>query len=367
MTLEAAQLADVMSLARRIFSKYSALDTPEVGVRFDAELWDALTRSGLSQLARPERAGGTGALRASYKMLEVAGEFAAPIPLAETDLLGCFLLESADLDADAGPLTTAVGPVDFSAGRLTATFADVPWARNATVVILGETDEDWSVFTGEPTAVHAGHNLAGEPRDALIFESVVARGVKVPNTVAREVRLRSGLARAAQTLGALERAVQLAIDHSIARQQFGRSISKFQAVQMLVAEAAEEAALARAAVEYAVEVIELHGILCDHAELAVAASRACIGSAARIVARNAHQVHGAIGFTLDHQLRHFTLRALAWRNEYGTQRYWEEVVGARAMDAAADAGIWDLISQGRSSESRTVPQSAPQPNRSESI
>ena len=77
---------------------------------------------------------------------------------------------------------------------------------------------------------------------------------KIPNTVAREVRLRSGLARAAQTLGALERAVQLAIDHSIARQQFGRSISKFQAVQMLVAEAAEEAALARAAVEYAIEV-----------------------------------------------------------------------------------------------------------------
>jgi len=367
MTLEAGQLADVMSLARRIFTKYSAHDAPEAEVRFNAQLWDALTRSGLSQLARPERAGGTGTLRASFKMLEVAGEFAAPIPLAETDLLGCFLLESADLNPHDGPLTTAVGPVDFSTGRLTATFADVPWADDATIVILGETDDGWGVFTGEATAVHAGHNIAGEPRDTVIFESVVARRVKVPNTVAREVRLRSGLARAAQTLGALERAVQLAIDHSIARQQFGRSISKFQAVQMLVAEAAEETALARAAVGYAVEVIELYGILGDHAELAVAASRACIGSAARIVARNAHQVHGAIGFTLDHQLRHFTLRALAWRNEYGTQRYWEEVVGARAMEGAADAGIWDLITQGGSSESQTVPQSAPQPNRSEPL
>ena len=96
---------------------------------------------------------------------------------------------------------------------------------------------------------------------------------------------------------------------------------------MLVAEAAGEAALARTAVEHAVEVIETRGILSESAEFAVADSRACIGLAARVVARNAHQMHGAIGFTLDHQLRHFSLRALAWRNEYGTQRYWKEVVG----------------------------------------
>ena len=142
----------------------------------------------------------------------------------------------------------------------------------------------------------------------------------------------------------LRSAVQLAVDHSIARHQFGRSLSKFQTVQMLVAEAAGEAALARTAVEHAVEVIETRGILSESAEFAVADSRACIGLAARVVARNAHQVHGAIGFTLDHQLRHFSLRALAWRNEYGTQRYWEEVVGARAMDTTVDGGIWDLIS-----------------------
>ena len=61
---------------------------------------------------------------------------------------------------------------------------------------------------------------------------------------------------------------------------------------MLVAEAAGEAALARTAVEHAVEVIETRGILSEPAELAVAASGACIGLAARVVARNAHQVRG---------------------------------------------------------------------------
>jgi len=345
MTLETDQLADVMSVARRIFSKYCAVDTREVGVRFDPELWDTLTRSGLTMLARSERAGGTGTLRASFKMLELTGEFAAPIPLAETDLLGCFLLESADLETEGGPLTAAMGHVNYSAGRLTATFAHVPWAGDATIVILGETDEGWGVFTAEPTAAHASHNIAREPRETVVFESAPAHVVQVPNTVATELRLRAGLARAAQTIGALDRAVQLAVDHSVARHQFGRSLAEFQAVQMLVAEAAGEAALARTAVEHAVEVIETHGILSERADLAVAASRACIGLAARVVARNAHQVHGAIGFTLDHQLRHFTLRALAWRNEYGTQRYWEEVVGARAMDAAVDGGIWDLISR----------------------
>ena len=77
-TLEADQIADVISVARRIFSKHSILDAPEVEVRFDAQLWDALTRSGFSLLARSEHGGGTGALRASFKMLELSGEFATP-------------------------------------------------------------------------------------------------------------------------------------------------------------------------------------------------------------------------------------------------------------------------------------------------
>ena len=55
----------------------------------------------------------------------------------------------------------------------------------------------------------------------------------------------------------------------------------------------------------------------------VAVAKARVGEAAGIASEIAHQVHGAMGFTHEHQLHHFTRRLLAWRDEYGRENYWQ--------------------------------------------
>src|SRR5690606_12273380 len=94
----------------------------------------------------------------------------------------------------------------------------------------------------------------------------------------------------------------------------------------LVADAAAEAALARAATDAALASAATDGLEAPGAELAVAVARSCAGHAASTVVCNAHQVHGAIGTTLEHQLHEFTRPALAWRSDHGSMRHWDELL-----------------------------------------
>jgi alkylation response protein AidB-like acyl-CoA dehydrogenase len=74
--------------------------------------------------------------------------------------------------------------------------------------------------------------------------------------------------------------------------------------------------------------------------VAVAKSRA--GDASGIVAEIAHQVHGAMGFTYEHQLHHLTRRLWAWRDEYGAEPVWQRRLGREVIAAGGDR-VWDFI------------------------
>ena len=56
----------------------------------------------------------------------------------------------------------------------------------------------------------------------------------------------------------------------------------------------------------------------------------------------AHQVHGAIGTALEHDLHRFTRAALAWRGEFGSVGYWDRRLAAAAA-AAGPGGLWPFI------------------------
>ncbi len=58
----------------------------------------------------------------------------------------------------------------------------------------------------------------------------------------------------------------------------------------------------------------------------------------------AHQVHGALGFTLEHPLHFATRRLWAWRSEYGAERDWALVLGRHAAAQGAD-GLWPLLAR----------------------
>ena len=56
--------------------------------------------------------------------------------------------------------------------------------------------------------------------------------------------------------------------------------------------------------------------------LEAAAAKIRCSEAAEKGAAIAHQVHGAIGFTIEHILHRYSLRALAWRDDFGSESYW---------------------------------------------
>ena len=74
----------------------------------------------------------------------------------------------------------------------------------------------------------------------------------------------------------------------------------------------------------------------------VAASKARVGEAVGIVAEQVHQIHGAMGFTHEHRLHHFTRRLWAWRDEWGNETHWQRVLGARLAALGADQ-VWGYI------------------------
>ncbi|MDV7240570.1 MULTISPECIES: acyl-CoA dehydrogenase family protein [Rhodococcus] len=335
----------------------AVLDIQRLAPEFDAALWSTLSDSGLTLMSTPETSGGSGAgIVESATVVRVAAEHAVALPLAECDLLAAWLLTTAGRAVPAHPQSAGTGPVtvgpSYNGNRRVSGACDrVPWARDVeSVVVLGETSDEESVVLSVPIAqatVLPGRNLAHEPRDRIVFDIEVPDDAvtPVPERTAAEWMYRGALARSVQLLGVLETALDLSVEHVTERSQFGRSLAKFQAVQILVADAAGEVAATSAACTAAVQRAAMHGFDSPATEFAIAVAKAQASRAATAVTRNAHQVHGAIGFTLDHRLRHFSLRARAWQSEFGDARYWEQQLGALALDSGG-ADPWAMLSSG---------------------
>ncbi|HEX6489349.1 MAG TPA: acyl-CoA dehydrogenase family protein [Candidatus Dormibacteraeota bacterium] len=131
-------------------------------------------------------------------------------------------------------------------------------------------------------------------------------------------RHRLALLRAIQMAATLERVRDLTVEYTKERQQFGQPLHRFQAVQMQLATLAGLAALARASADEAVA---------DPTAERVAVAKVMCGRAATEGAALAHQVHGAIGFTYEHQLHRFTTLLWRWRDEGGSEAEWSAALG----------------------------------------
>ena len=184
-------------------------------------------------------------------------------------------------------------------------------------------------------------NLAGEPRGSLVLEAAPASGALLTEAQAADVRARYALARAVQLAAALERVLAWTVQYAGERQQFGRPLGKFQAIQMELAEMAGEVTAVTALTDAAVQALDRGS---PEFVLAAAAAKVRAGAAVEVVARLAHQVHGAIGFTQEHKLHHLTRRLWSWRDEAGSELAWSRVLGAGLLAGGAD-GLWPALTR----------------------
>jgi alkylation response protein AidB-like acyl-CoA dehydrogenase len=341
-------------------------------------IWRALAGLGVTALAVPERHGGAGAAFANVVVAcEELGRHAVPGPVAESvaavpvllaalseeqlpgeqlpgeQLPGEQLSENelseivvsenvvsgdaaseaalpkearsgaarsgADLADAARPGRGTPGPwlAGLAAGELIATAAIPPWlpwavdAETAGLVLLAEGD---AVRLGAPgpgqRSVDPGRSLS-----PVTGGQVLARGPAVAGAVARALNA-GALACAAQLLGAGRALLEASVRHAGQRAQFGRPIGAFQAVKHHLADVAIGLEFAGPLLDAAAAALDGNGC---HAARDVSAAKVACTDAARRAARAALQVHGAIGYTEEHDLHLWLLKVRALAGAWGSQ------------------------------------------------
>jgi acyl-CoA dehydrogenase len=320
--------------------------------RWKETLWHALDEAGLPLAWVPEELGGSGATLADgFAILGVAGRFALAVPLAETMIAG-WLLTRAGLLAPADPMTVApVRPHDrievHQDGALSGCAFAVPFARSSRHIVVLAEDSNGAVIAlveRKNCQLSEGQNLAGDQTDVVTFRRVKPlRSGRAPAGIDRSsLMLMGSTIRSVQTAGALEAMLSLSVAYANERVAFERPIAKFQAVQQNLARLAGEVAAALAAAGSAADTIAQAGLFDDAVVLEAASAKIRTAEAATEGSSIAHQVFGAIGFTKEHALHRFTLRALSWRDEFGNESYWAAELGKQIARRGADE-FWPLV------------------------
>lgn len=317
---------------------------------WDAGLWAALAESGMTGVGLDEKLGGSGGEYGdAVAIVATLAAGAGAVPVAEQLLVaGPALVEAGTEVPDVTePLTVAVSgtvtAVAHGAGyRLSGTATDVPWlgAASRAVIVAPFAEGAGGVLALVDVVGRAatGANLAGEPQGTLEFDGTAVTGTALTPLAIDRIRARFALARAVQISAALEQVLAWTVAYVGEREQFGRPLAKFQAVQMDLARMAGEVAASAALTDAAVQVAAVGA---DQV-LAAAAAKIRAGAAVEVVARQAHQLHGAIGFTQEHRLHHLTRRLWSWRDEAGGERHWAHVLGARLPGGQ---GLWPALTE----------------------
>jgi acyl-CoA dehydrogenase len=330
---ELTQLVDEIG-RRSSAARLGHRDMPE---RFDDALWRHLEETGLSRLTSSQDAGAAEAA----VLLDGLARHAGAVPIAETDLLAAWLAGAAGIAVPgSGPLTVAIADADVSDGRIRGTAIDVPWPRAGAVLLAARTGDALLVALVDDPQITDNHNLAGEPRGSVTFDLPVDRSASRNHAVADELVRRGAWARCVQTVGVLDTAAALTVSHTRERQQFGRPLSAFQAVQHSLAAMAGEIERARAATALAIAAAADYGFGSAEADYAVTVAKVAVGRAVEPVTTIAHQLHGAIGVTREHQLRLATMRARSWVDEFGSTAHHARRLGRMALGSAEP---WDVV------------------------
>lgn len=235
---------------------------------------------GLALWRKLAEAGVSGLLAEGYRLehviaMEAIGRHAAPGPWIESAAYLAACPETAEAVAAGIVATVAVPP-------------HTPYALDADVaeVLLG----------GD-----VGEQVASVDPVRRLF---VVAGAPAANDAALDA---AALAASAQLLGAGERMLTDSVTYVQQRTQFGRQIGSYQAIKHALADV-------RIALDFARPLV--YGAALD--AISVSAAKVAAGDAAWLAARTALQVHGAVGYTREHDLSLWLLRVRSLIATWGT-------------------------------------------------
>ena len=357
-------LSDDQELLAQTAAAFVARECPPERVRtieatadlHDPELWRVVGELGWCGLALPAEHGGS-----QQGLLEVAvladqlGRGPLPSPLLASTTLAALPIARAGSSEQRARLLPALvtgerigtlalvepgmaGPWDDvtmpGGNRLSGTKLVVPWAGIADLVVVATTDGLFLVeAAGGGVRVERHDAFAGDPLYAVMFEGAAAAplgGAERPG--GRDALLRAlddaAIAHLAYAVGAAERCLDLALRHASEREQFGRPIGAFQAVAHRCVDMRADIDACRYLAYQAAWALDRD----RGARLPVVAALTFAADALRRVFLNAHQVHGAIGFSTEHDLHLLTRRLKEFEVTYGgSSRHHEALADAMGL------------------------------------
>lgn len=299
--------------------------------------WDAVTDNGLHLAWARENAGGFGA-----SLDEVAAAVwnmtPSPLPFVET-LIANKLLEHAGLDLAENAASFAIGSANDA--QL------IPMGAAVHGVILCDDSASSISHYRAKDAVTADTSYLSPDNDVMMdFSSSNPIQSAKTNVTLEMVQSIILTLRSVQMASAMDGALSMSIDYVSAREQFGRPLSKFQAIQHQLAVAASE--VAAAAMSASQSISALDNMLDDpqNTWMQAAISKVQIGHSVEIATSAFQQVHGAMGYTMEYDLHHYTRRLWAWRDSLGNEHLWAQKLGQSLASKNSDQ-LWQGVTAGR--------------------
>jgi len=133
---------------------------------------------------------------------------------------------------------------------------------------------------------------------------------------------RAAVAKCCEMVGCIQQALDMTVDYAKERKQYDRPIGSFQVIQHYCADMITDVDGTRLSTYQAAWMLS-EGLSCTK-EVAIA--KAWAGEACQRVMAVAHQIHGAIGVTIDHDLQYYTRRAKAAEVSFGDANFYQEIV-----------------------------------------
>ena len=358
---------DIENLARQILTDNVTVEDlrqyDDRGVqRFDKELWQKLSESGLLGVAIAESNNGLGfGFNELAILLEECGRVLAPVPVLGTTVCALALqkvgheaLSESELQellqgvmGGTTILTAAINeplvddpyaPVTvFSGGEISGTKQCVPFGATAQqLLVVADDGGEAGLFLVDPSHDSIEQkslwSSSFEPQDYLVFTNTPARKLGGADAVKFLVEHYTA-ATCAMQVGVCEQMVKLVAEYTSEREQFGVKIATFQAVGHRAANCYMDAKCLRLVTQQAVSLLS-EG---SPASAQVNVAKAWCGDAGHRISYSAQHLHGGMGVDRDYPLWRYCLWAKQHELMLGNTSFQLEALG----DAIA-AGDYDL-------------------------
>jgi len=343
------------------------METDERG--YSPELWQEMAGLGWMGLAFPESYGGSDMSFLDLSVLfEEMGRACLPGPFFSTVVLGGLTILDAGNEAqkqeylpgiaggetiftlaltetsgryDAGSIAVKA-VADKGAYIINGTKLFVPDAHIADYLLCvartseqGQAENGITIFIVDAKSPGLSYTvlktIAGDKLCEVVFDQVRVPGENILGQLhqgwgmVRKTIERAAVAKCCDLAGIIQRVLEMTLDYAKERKQFDRPIGSFQVIQHYCADMATDVDGTRFSTYQAAWMLS-EGLPCTKE---VATAKAWAGDAYERVVTLAHQIHGAIGCTIDHELQYYTKRGKAAELSFGGGDFYREIVAQK--------------------------------------